>query len=87
LLTQSLGTDKMEIAPQIRRETLADGDKLLLCTDGLSDQIGEEDIVAELARGSSPQATCEALLERALAAGGKDNVTVAMAEYRIGRGN
>ncbi len=85
LLTQSLGTDKMEIVPQIKRETLADGDRLLLCTDGLSDQISEEVIVQELARRAAPQPTCQALVQLALAGGGKDNVTVAIADYRIAR--
>ncbi len=85
LLTQSLGTDKTEIVPQIRRETLANGDKLLLCTDGLTDQVSEQALAEELSRGASPQDACEALLERALSAGGKDNVTVAIAEYFVGR--
>ena len=83
LLTQSLGTEKVEIEPQIEHYELADGDKLLLCTDGLSDQISEETIAAELSIDVPPQATCQALLERALAAGGKDNVTLALAAYRV----
>ena len=83
LLTQSLGSDKVEIVPQIRRETLQDGDKLLLCTDGLTDLVSDEVIADQLTRADSPQANCDALLERALAAGGKDNVTVAIAAYRV----
>jgi len=83
LLTQSLGADKMEIEPQIVRETLASGDRLLLCTDGLSDQVREEVIVQELSRGAAPQETCTRLVELALESGGKDNVTVAIADYRI----
>ncbi|HJS09016.1 MAG TPA: protein phosphatase 2C domain-containing protein, partial [Pirellulales bacterium] len=83
LLTQSLGSDKVEIVPQIRRETLQDGDKLLLCTDGLTDLVSDEVIADQLTRADSPQANCDALLELALAAGGKDNVTVAIAAYRV----
>lgn len=87
LLTQSLGADKLEIMPQIARETLADGDRLLLCTDGLSNQVPEEAIVQELARGAPPQETCQTLVQLALDRGGKDNVTVAIADYRITQGS
>jgi protein phosphatase len=86
LLTQSLGADRMEIEPQIVRDTLASGDRLLLCTDGLSDQAPEEAIVRELARGAAAKETCEKLVQLALDHGGKDNVTVAIADYRITQG-
>jgi PPM family protein phosphatase len=86
LLTQSLGTDEVDIVPQIRRETLIDGDRLLLCTDGLTDQVPENVLAEEIGGSASPQAKCDALVHKALSAGGKDNVTVAIAEYRISRG-
>jgi protein phosphatase len=52
---------------------------LLLCTDGLTDMVSDDDIARELGRHSTPQATCDALVKLALANGGKDNVTVVLA--------
>jgi protein phosphatase len=77
--------DTMEAVPEVKLETLADGDRLLLCTDGLSDLVEEEVIATHLGRGSSPQETCQALVQLALDRGGKDNVTVAIADYQVSR--
>jgi protein phosphatase len=54
-------------------------DRLLICTDGLTDMLSDEVIAEELARHASPQAACDALIRRALEAGGRDNVTAVMA--------
>ncbi len=50
------------------------GDKLLLCTDGLTRHVSEEHIKLSLAE--DPQEAAEELAGKALSAGGKDNVTV-----------
>src|SRR5262249_11655882 len=60
---------------------LADGDRLLLCTDGLTDMVDEEEMARVLTEHAEPQAACDVLVERALAHGGKDNVTVVLARY------
>jgi protein phosphatase len=52
-----------------------EGDIFLLCTDGLYNEVNADEITQSLASGSSQQA-CELLLERALARGARDNVTV-----------
>lgn len=85
LLTQSLGMDKLEIEPDLTLETLADGDRLLLCTDGLSDMTDDDAIQRVLGQGKAPRETCEALVQLALDRGGKDNITVALADYAIRR--
>ena len=61
--------------------TLVSGDQLLLCTDGLTDMVDEEAIAAILQAASTAQAACDELLAAALAAGGKDNITVVLARY------
>ncbi len=74
ILLQALGVEE-DIEPDIIHFTLETGDKLLLCSDGLSDMLRKEEIVDILRR----QNTCEAaaaLLERALDNGGRDNVTL-----------
>jgi serine/threonine protein phosphatase PrpC len=43
----------------------------------------ESQIAELLAAAQEPQATCQALVDRALAGGGRDNVTVVVGRYRI----
>lgn len=57
---------------------LAAGDLYLLCSDGLSDLVQEEDISEILARDDR-DGTAERLVQAALAAGGLDNITVLLA--------
>jgi len=55
---------------------LNQSDSLLLCSDGLTGEVSDENIAAILAEKSSTQCKVNRLIEAALAAGGKDNVTV-----------
>jgi protein phosphatase len=66
-----------------REATLADGDQLLLCTDGLTDMVDNETIGSVLSRAASAGEACQELLAAALKNGGKDNVTIVIARYRI----
>ncbi len=65
----------------IHERALAPGETLLLCSDGLHDMVTDEKIRHELAAGSSLDVTAESLVERALEAGGRDNVTVLLVRY------
>ena len=62
---------------------LQHADRLLLCTDGLTEMVEDNSIVEVLSRSESPTVACQSLLERALQAGGKDNVTVVVADYSL----
>jgi protein phosphatase len=64
---------------------LADGDQLMLCTDGLTDMVDTEVISSVLSRTASADEACQVLLAAALKNGGKDNVTIALARYRFPR--
>jgi serine/threonine protein phosphatase PrpC len=66
-----------------QQKTLADGDQLLLCTDGLTDMVDNKTISSVLSRAASPDEACQVLLAAALKKGGEDNVTIALARYRI----
>ena len=57
-------------------DDIDDGDIVLLCSDGLTDMLGDEDITAILSTGESAQDVASKLIKRALERGGKDNVTV-----------
>ena len=66
-----------------QQATLAEGDQLLLCTDGLTKMVDNETIGSVLSRAASAHEACQVLLAAALKNGGKDNVTIALARYRI----
>jgi serine/threonine protein phosphatase PrpC len=51
------------------------GLRLLLCSDGLTKEIDDERIRLHLAAGLTPMETAQALVDAALASGGRDNVT------------
>ena len=76
-LTSALGASEM--LPKIGLVDLALGDTLLLCSDGLTKHVADEQIAAMLSRGDSAEATSRALVGAALEAGGSDNVTVVVA--------
>lgn len=52
------------------------GDRLLICSDGLSKELGEDVLAATLRGVSSAQEAAEQLVDAALGAGGHDNITV-----------
>jgi protein phosphatase len=79
ILTECLGTHGREVQSDVNCVRLRRGDRLLVCSDGLTNEVSEELIAAELGRAGSPQEQCDRLLQLALDAGGHDNITVAVA--------
>jgi protein phosphatase len=55
-------------------EAIIDGDIFLLCSDGLTNEVSEEEIGSALLAGNCPEAS-EALVEMALERGGRDNIS------------
>ncbi len=83
VLTGVITTKAGTIPVELHHVPLADGDQVLLCTDGLTDMVADDGIAEALGGAESAEAACRALVERALEAGGKDNVTAAVARYRF----
>ena len=81
VLTAALGSTGERDDPQVQRFHLNDGDQLLLCTDGLNEMVTDEVIAAVLTSATSSAAACQELIDLALAAGGRDNITVVLARY------
>jgi protein phosphatase len=81
VLTRALGAWKHDEI-DITKFTLEDGDSLLLCSDGLTDMVSGDVTAQTLQTGSAEQA-CRQLVDLALEAGGKDNVTVIVARYTL----
>lgn len=61
-------------------QPLPPGSRLLLCSDGLSGSVSEEDIGRIIAAATTPQEACQRLLDAANAAGGHDNITAVLIE-------
>ncbi|HEX7024464.1 MAG TPA: protein phosphatase 2C domain-containing protein [Gemmatimonadales bacterium] len=76
-LTSVLGGSEM--LPRIGLVDLLPGDTLLLCTNGLTKHVTDEQLTGILSRAGSAEAACHELVGAALAAGGTDNVTVVVA--------
>jgi protein phosphatase len=83
VLTNYIGSPGDGIEAELHRLDLADGDRLMLCSDGLTDLVDDAQIASILDEESEPQATCDRLIDAALQAGGRDNVTVIVAHYRV----
>tara|TARA_R110000823_G_scaffold27609_8_gene80344 strand:+ start:497 stop:1363 length:867 start_codon:yes stop_codon:yes gene_type:complete len=76
VLTQSLGvSDAMVVAPGTVSGSLVAGDRLLLCSDGLTDELSNSSIALLLSQHDSPRAQVDALMRAALDSGGHDNIT------------
>lgn len=65
--------------PEVLKYELAPGDSVLLCTDGLTNELGPEVIARELARPGSCRDICNALVGLANQHGGRDNITAVLA--------
>jgi protein phosphatase len=82
-LTNFLGGHSGKVKGDVRWLRLRDADRLLLCTDGLTEMVDDESIAKILRRHHEPPGAAQALLDESLKRGGKDNVTVVLARYHI----
>jgi serine/threonine protein phosphatase PrpC len=71
VITRALGTDGV-VKPDIFPISLEAGDRLLICSDGLSGMVAEQDIARLLGTGDDPQSIAQSLVEAALEGGGED---------------
>jgi protein phosphatase len=75
IITRALGLD-LAVEVDVYPVELAPGDRLLLCSDGLTGMVQPDDIAATLRRESDPNRAAAQLVELANHAGGEDNITV-----------
>ncbi|MEG2459248.1 MAG: Stp1/IreP family PP2C-type Ser/Thr phosphatase [Raoultibacter sp.] len=75
VITRALGSDPRMVADLYEINVEA-GDRLLLCSDGLSAMLEDDQIEAVTARTRDPQRCASSLVNEAIAAGGHDNITV-----------
>ena len=79
VIMQAIGT-RADVVVALNRFTLRRGDRLLLCSDGLTSKVKDEEIRGVLLSTPSLDAACTTLVELANARGGEDNITVVVAE-------
>ena len=77
LITRALGAEPLLMADCFR-QTLCEGDYLLLCSDGLSNVVNEQEMLYEVIHGGGPESCCQRLLDIALSRGAPDNVTAVL---------
>lgn len=75
VITRALGNDP-DTTPDLYEINVEDGDRLLLCSDGLSSMLEDDEMQAVMNRYRDPQKCASTLVSGALVAGGLDNVTV-----------
>lgn len=79
IVTKALGLDRrLEVDPL--QLIPVEGERLLLCSDGLSDEVDEDEIATILRQNTDPQNAARALVEIANERGGRDNVTVVVVD-------
>jgi protein phosphatase len=85
LVTRAVGVDEV-VDLEVHDHPVEPGDVLLMCSDGLSDMLADEQI-AQLLRTNDSLADAGAMLVQAAnAAGGRDNIAVVLARAKPGSG-
>ena len=84
VVTQALGvTDPQSLRVETLRGTLAQGEQILLCSDGLTEEVDDAQIAEVLGRSDlSTQESVDHLILAALDGGGSDNITVILVRNR-----
>lgn len=82
VVTQALGvTDNSEIKVASANGKIKAGDKFLLCSDGLTEEVEDDKIAEIMNKTSSPKEISDQLLIQALENGGSDNITTIVIEF------
>ncbi len=86
IITRALGVDE-DVQVDLDTVELSAGDRLLICSDGLSSMVEDDQIRDVLARETDPQKAADGLVQLANEAGGDDNITVVVIDFEEGSGS
>ncbi|MGH8896962.1 MAG: Stp1/IreP family PP2C-type Ser/Thr phosphatase [Egibacteraceae bacterium] len=78
VITRAIGVERHVDPETLAPEELLPGDQILLCSDGLTGPVKDDEITRILSRHDDGQAACQALIDAANDAGGPDNITVVL---------
>jgi serine/threonine protein phosphatase PrpC len=80
-ITRYVGMEE-KARPHVRSFGVKKGDRLVLCTDGLTDMVNDKEIGSILRKQEDCKSACEALVKAANTAGGHDNITVVVIDWQ-----
>jgi len=83
LITRALGTSK-DLKVDVKNITINDRDFILICTDGLSNMLSDEEILDTVISVKDYKTICHELVNKANLNGGFDNVTVVVIDVQLG---
>ena len=86
VITRALGTE-YTIEPDVSQCNIQNGDFILICTDGLSNAVYEDDMAYVLSNTSDLNKACELLIDKAKEKGGYDNITAVIFQMCKGGDN
>jgi serine/threonine protein phosphatase PrpC len=81
VICNAVGAGLPPVQPEVHKHRIESEDALVLCTDGLTDMVPEQDIAEIVDRGFDPSDTCQLLVDEANRRGGKDNITVVVGRF------
>jgi protein phosphatase len=83
VITNAVGGTSGSLRVEVHKLQLEAGDRVLLCSDGLTGMVTDEEITRVLLDTNEPSNACRQLVSKANDAGGKDNITVVVADFRV----
>ena len=81
VITNVVGGQELGVTAEAHALEVQAGDRLLLCSDGLTEMVTNDEIAAALDAEATPEAAAKMLLSQANEAGGRDNVTVVVVRF------
>ena len=72
--------EDQKLVPSLTSYPVAEGDRYLICSDGITDMLSDGEIADFFTREIPVEETVQVLVERALKKGGRDNITVILCE-------
>jgi len=87
VVTNVIGGPSEGVHAEIHKVRVMDGDILLLCSDGLTEPVEDDQIAEVLGSEPDPEAAARRLIDLALENGGPDNITAVVARYSVETGD
>lgn len=81
VITNAVGGNTPAVKVEVHKVRLEEGDRVLLCSDGLTEMVPDDEINCILQTAADPEQGCRRLVAEANKAGGKDNITVVIAHF------
>jgi len=85
VITRAVGPSE-SVTPDYVRLDVVDGDRFVICSDGLTKELTDYGIQHFLAEHADPAGAVEAMLEAALENGGRDNISIIVLNASIAHG-